>query len=163
MRARRRPAITALVDETDDLTPTAHPDRRPHRRPRTAITLTQSDFHDLVRLASAPLDDHEAALLSADRVTAAGRLPELPAERRRSLVARMGLFGLRHTIEGVRLGTIPSAQALAVELVELRPARGDVHADADAAGVELEARLEQMVERTKAERPEREPREPFVW
>lgn len=86
---------------------------------QTAITLTQADFHDLVTLASAPLDDLEAAMLSADRFTAEGRLTELAVIRRRSLLARFGLFGLRFAIEAVRLGTVTTAQALATELVQL--------------------------------------------
>jgi len=89
---------------------------------QTGRTLRRSEFLALVELARAPRDELDALLLSADRLCNAETamaptiVDAVPAEARRSLLARFGLFGIRLSTTLIRQG-IDTPGALAEELV----------------------------------------------
>jgi hypothetical protein len=85
----------------------------------TGRTLRQAEFNALAVLAAADRDYVEGLLLSADRFSR--ELPEgapdlPPAEVRRELLVRLGLFGVRIALPLIRQG-FADAPALAGELV----------------------------------------------
>ncbi|MGH3544735.1 MAG: dynamin family protein [Mycobacteriales bacterium] len=89
-------------------------------------TLRQTEYAALVALAEAPREEADAALLSADRFTAAGtvgvnrrgrsNVDTVSTHTRRELLDRFGLFGVRLAVTLIRQGA-DSPTALAVELV----------------------------------------------
>jgi len=78
----------------------------------TGRTLRQTEFTALTSLAALPREELDASLLSIDRFVRAAD----PAEARRDLVRRFGLFGIRVAASLIRQGTV-SPGALADELV----------------------------------------------
>jgi hypothetical protein len=85
----------------------------------TGRTLWQAEFDILADLAHAPRADMDDVLLSTERFLRSDRvevLSALPIERRRELLARFGIFGLRLAMMYIRQGRGSSA-ALAEELV----------------------------------------------
>ena len=82
-----------------------------------ARTLREVEFRALAQLASTPGPELEAALLTMDRFARPDILPHIPAELRRSLADRFGVFGIRLAVTLIRFGAT-SSTALAAELVE---------------------------------------------
>jgi hypothetical protein len=85
----------------------------------TGRTLWQAEFDALAALAAAPRADIEDVLLSTERFLRSDKvaaLAALPAQRRRDLLARFGIFGLRLAMMYIRQGR-DSSSALAAELV----------------------------------------------
>ncbi|GAC55416.1 MULTISPECIES: dynamin family protein [Gordonia] len=82
-----------------------------------ARTLREVEFRALAQLASTPGAELEAALLTMDRFARPDILPDIPADLRRSLAERFGVFGIRLAVTLIRFGAT-SSTALAAELVE---------------------------------------------
>lgn len=83
---------------------------------QAAGSLTAADHADLVAIAGTPPEALEPMLLSAIRFVAPrGGLPVDPA-RRRELVDRLGLFGLRLALSLLREGRVTSCEELAAGL-----------------------------------------------
>jgi len=85
----------------------------------TGRTLRQAEFTTLAALAAAPREDMDDILLSTHRFLRSDRVAALGAlsyERRKELLARFGIFGLRLSMMYVRQGR-DSSPALAAELV----------------------------------------------
>jgi 50S ribosome-binding GTPase len=85
----------------------------------TGRTLRQAEFDTLAALAAAPREDMDDVLLSTGRFLRSDRvavLAGLSYERRKELLERFGIFGLRLAMMYVRQGR-DSSPALAAELV----------------------------------------------
>jgi hypothetical protein len=85
----------------------------------TGRTLRQAEFATLASLAAAPRADMDDVLLSTQRFLRSdrvGALTSLSYERRKELLERFGIFGLRLAMMYVRQGR-DSSPALAAELV----------------------------------------------
>ncbi|MFE3191221.1 dynamin family protein [Nocardia sp. NPDC059240] len=82
-----------------------------------AATLRQREYDAFEALASIPVDDLTAALLSADRFAHPDLPLPVPAELRAHLAARFGLFGIRLAVTLIRLG-VRGSQALSAELTD---------------------------------------------
>jgi hypothetical protein len=85
----------------------------------TGRTLRQAEFTTLASLAAAPREDMDDILLSTHRFLRSDRVPalaEISYERRKDLLERFGIFGLRLAMMYVRQGR-DSSPALAAELV----------------------------------------------
>lgn len=80
-----------------------------------AATLRQREYAAFEALATVPVDDLAAALLSADRFARPDLPLPVPPELRAHLTARFGLFGIRLAVTLIRLGIRDSA-SLAAEL-----------------------------------------------
>ncbi|QGN34962.1 dynamin family protein [Microlunatus sp. Gsoil 973] len=82
-----------------------------------AVTFRQAEYQMLARLAAAPPEVTAELLLTADRF--ATRLAtEITELEREHLLDRMGLFGVRLSVELIRTGTVGSSQELAAALVK---------------------------------------------
>ena len=86
----------------------------------TAVTLRHDEFARIRTLADADRAEVDLALRSAAAFVATdgAGAGSLPADERRALLARFGLWGLRLSIALVRTGRAPSSPALAAALVE---------------------------------------------
>ncbi|NDK88710.1 Isoniazid-inducible protein iniC [Gordonia desulfuricans] len=82
----------------------------------TARTMRQREFRALSALASAPAEDLQLAMLSADRFTREESTLPLEAETRTHLIRRFGLFGIRIGVALVQ-GGVADANSLAEELL----------------------------------------------
>lgn len=82
----------------------------------TGLTLREDEAAALRALASLPDDERDELLLSADRFRAAGISPVAP-EVRAALLTRLGLFGVRYTVDALRTGRASTASDLSRELV----------------------------------------------
>ncbi|MGW4243940.1 dynamin family protein [Nocardia sp. NPDC004722] len=82
-----------------------------------AATLRQREYDAFEALASVPVDDLTAALLSADRFAHPNLPLPVPADLRAHLAARFGLFGIRLAVTLIRLG-VRGSQALSAELTD---------------------------------------------
>jgi dynamin family protein len=85
----------------------------------TGRTLRQAEFTTLASLAAAPREEMDDVLLSTHRFLRSDKvaaLAELSYERRKELLVRFGIFGLRLSMMYVRQGR-DSSPALAAELV----------------------------------------------
>ena len=82
-------------------------------------TLTQPEFQALSELASAPAAETEPLLLTADRL--ARRPSSIPVTQieRAHLLGRLGLFGVRKSVELLRTGTIRGSTALSEHLAQI--------------------------------------------
>ncbi|WP_067546702.1 dynamin family protein [Nocardia crassostreae] len=80
-----------------------------------AATLRQREFAAFAELATLPVDELSAALLSADRFARPDLPLPVPPELRAHLAARFGLFGIRLAVTLVRLG-VRDSHTLAAEL-----------------------------------------------
>lgn len=86
-----------------------------------AVTLRQAEYAALARLAAAPARDTDELLLTADRfatrptTSSAGIVTEIEREH---LLDRMGLFGVRLSIELIRTGAAGSSPDLAAALAD---------------------------------------------
>ena len=86
----------------------------------TGRTLRQSEFDTLATLAAAPREDMDDVLLSTHRFLRSDKVAALAAlsyERRKDLLERFGIFGLRLSMMYIRQGR-DSSPALAAELVK---------------------------------------------
>lgn len=83
-----------------------------------AATLRQDEYAVLQAVAAAPESERRILLLSADTFCDPERI-DIPAEARRNVLRRLGLFGVRYAVE--RLTTAPdqSATDLARELTDV--------------------------------------------
>jgi hypothetical protein len=80
-------------------------------------TLREQEFRALAAIAGADLNEVVNLLLTADRFTACTtRIPVLPAQRRQ-LLARLGVFGVRLSVQLIREGVATNAEDLARELL----------------------------------------------
>jgi len=85
----------------------------------TGRTLRQAEFQTLAALAAAPREDMDDILLSTQRFLRSDRvaaLADVSYERRKDLLERFGIFGLRLAMMYVRQGR-DSSPSLAAELV----------------------------------------------
>jgi hypothetical protein len=81
-------------------------------------TLREDEFRAVALLAEVPRDELGALLLTADRFARSESFAALSPEHRLRLIQRLGLYGLRHSVELVRSGQAPDAPTLARSLVE---------------------------------------------
>ncbi|WP_244976066.1 dynamin family protein [Nocardia huaxiensis] len=82
-----------------------------------AATLRQREYAAFEALATVPVQELTAALLSADRFARADLPLPVPPEMRGHLAARFGLFGIRLAVTLIRLG-VRDSESLATELVQ---------------------------------------------
>lgn len=80
-------------------------------------TLSEAEFTDLRTVARTDPDELASMLLSVDRFCDE-RYSVLEADRRRSLLQRFGLFGVRFAVDGLLEGRIDNADQLARVMVE---------------------------------------------
>lgn len=71
---------------------------------QTAATLTNADFADLLALAKAGESATAGILLSASRFTAPSRAVQVPPSARQRLLAMLGLYGVRLSINAIANG-----------------------------------------------------------
>ena len=83
----------------------------------TGLTLREDEAAALRVLAGLPSEDLDRLLLSTDRFVDPGR-SDLPAARRADLLERFGLFGLRWSINQIRVGGVVTASDLSRALIE---------------------------------------------
>ncbi|MBI2168874.1 MAG: dynamin family protein [Actinobacteria bacterium] len=83
----------------------------------SASTLRQEEFQALATLAGASGAEVDRLLRSADRFARSEVGGGLPAEQRRALVLRFGLFGVRLAVSLIRGGSAQTAGDLATALV----------------------------------------------
>jgi hypothetical protein len=88
------------------------------------VRLTEQEFQDVRRLAALAPAVTDAMLLSVDRFTAHRRFLPVETSPRRELLARLGLFGLRWSLEAVRSGAVADVTGLRAGLTT---ASGIVH------------------------------------
>jgi predicted GTPase len=81
----------------------------------TAATFREEEFAALRQLAAEDATLRSAILLSAGRFVGMPE-PSLTAERRRALLGRLGMFGVRLGVAALESGDAPSAPALAARL-----------------------------------------------
>lgn len=85
---------------------------------QSASTLRESEVAALRTLASASAADVERLLASADRFVDPAAKVEVPAEVRRDLLLRFGVYGVRLATTLLRSGEASTAQQLSVAMVE---------------------------------------------
>jgi predicted GTPase len=85
---------------------------------QTAVTLREDEYAALASLAAADRSVTEELLWSADRFGADQPGVEVDNDRRRALLDRMGLFGVRLSLALIRGSGAPSATQLAAALVD---------------------------------------------
>lgn len=106
-------------------------------------TLTEAQFRVLAQAAAEPADLLSYRLASVDRFTADDASP-VPAKARHDLLAQMGLFGVRLSIDLIRRGKTRSATDLAREML----ARSGIDQLRRTVAEELGARQEVLKART---------------
>lgn len=82
----------------------------------TAVTLTQSEYRMLERLAAVEASALDPLLLSVDRFVEARPETPLTSIEREQLLDRFGLFGIRISLSMIRRGVVSTSQELADEL-----------------------------------------------
>ncbi len=108
-----------------------------------AATLREDEFVDLATVARASPDQMADLLLTADRFVHYDTPVPLATDRRLALLDRLGLFGVRLSVELISTGAISSSPALASHLAEvsgLDRLRGVVLRQFDARARVLKAR-----------------------
>ena len=83
-----------------------------------AATLREAEYADLVRIAGASDEEIADVLLTADRFAGKQTGIAVPAERRARLLERLGLFGVRLSVEQIRSGTAKSSVDLSARLAD---------------------------------------------
>lgn len=83
---------------------------------QTAVTLREQEFRVLAGLARLPQALAADLMLTADRFARDDRGIEVAVPDRRQVLQRLGLFGVRYTVEAIRRREVSSAQELAVLL-----------------------------------------------
>ena len=81
-----------------------------------AGTLREAEFRALARLAALRADIYDELVLTVDRFGDAGSSVEVTELERRHLLGRLGLFGVRLSVDLIRSGTTSTATELAHEL-----------------------------------------------
>jgi hypothetical protein len=81
-------------------------------------TLREAEFAALARVAALPQAERSALLLTADRFRARDSTVDVTEIERTHLLERLGLFGVRLTVELIRTGATPDATTLAATLAE---------------------------------------------
>ena len=81
-----------------------------------AVTLREPEYRALSTLAQAPRADGDQLLLTADRFGYRQSSIEVTEIERQHLLSRLGLFGVRLSVELIRTGTVSSATELSREL-----------------------------------------------
>jgi hypothetical protein len=89
----------------------------------TGLTLREDEAASLRALAALPPEDLDGLLLSTDHFVDPAR-SSLPATRRADLLERLGLFGLRWSIDQIRVGGVVTASDLSRALTEASGIRG---------------------------------------
>jgi hypothetical protein len=79
-------------------------------------TLREPEFRTLATLAAAPRAECDALLLTADRFVSRPSTIAITELERAHLLARLGLFGVRISVELIRRGETTSATALSADL-----------------------------------------------
>ena len=80
--------------------------------------LRELEYRRLAKLAACPVEETEKLMLTADRFANAETSADIDEAARRALLARLGLFGVRLAVHGIRTGDIDSTAALATILRE---------------------------------------------
>ncbi|MEO5833995.1 MAG: dynamin family protein [Nakamurella sp.] len=80
------------------------------------VTLRESDFHLLQRLAGGTAEEIGELLLTADRFAARTSPIDITPAQRELLLNRLGLFGVRLSVELIRTGAVTDSSELAAEL-----------------------------------------------
>ncbi len=80
--------------------------------------LRELEYRRLVKLAACPAEETDKLMLTADRFANAETTSGLDEVARRALLARLGVFGVRLSVHGIRTGDIDSTAALATILRE---------------------------------------------
>jgi hypothetical protein len=86
---------------------------------QAGATLREDEFAALAAIATDPNHDVVDLLSTADRFVAESETLPVPAEVRRQLLDRLGLFGVRVSIEVIRTGRSTTSPAVAAELVRV--------------------------------------------
>ena len=84
-----------------------------------AATLREAEFVPLARIAQAPPEDIARLLLTVDRLQAERASVEVTQIERSHLLSRLGLYGVRLSVELIRSGAISNATGLADHLAEV--------------------------------------------
>ena len=84
-----------------------------------AATLREAEYADLVRIARASDEEIADVLLTADRFAGKQTGIAVPAERRARLLERLGLFGVRLSVEQIRTGAATSSVELSAGLADV--------------------------------------------
>ncbi len=84
----------------------------------TALTWREDEMADLRTIAAVAPEMIERSVLSGDHFCAADTLTEVSAARRRALLDRLGLYGLRMSLDAMQRGTAVSATDLAAHLLD---------------------------------------------
>ncbi|GIJ43232.1 GTPase [Virgisporangium aliadipatigenens] len=79
-------------------------------------TLREDEYRTLAAVAAAPTEDAIDLMLTADRFGSPDATVKVPVAARRAVLARLGLFGVRHSVQLIRGKQAPNAQALAAAL-----------------------------------------------
>jgi len=80
-------------------------------------TLRETEFRALAQLAALPDERRTALLLTVDRIAQAGADFDVTPLERQHLLQRLGLFGVRLSVELIRTGVTRDAASLGLELV----------------------------------------------
>jgi hypothetical protein len=83
------------------------------------MTLRESEYRALAQIATAPADQLEDLLLTADRFCAEHVSVPLIRSDRQHLIDRLGLFGLRYAVLAIGSGQVSSANELALRLTRI--------------------------------------------
>lgn len=84
----------------------------------TGYTLQESEFAHLRTVSQLPDDQLDLLLLSTERFSGSA-LSVLPVDVRHRLLVRLGMFGVRFSIDAIRKGSVSTATDLANALVEV--------------------------------------------
>jgi len=82
---------------------------------QAAMTLTEDQYRQIQQIAELPHDEADALVLTVDRLVERGNAL-LGAGVADTLLASLGLFGVRLSVSLIRLGVAPNAGALSEEL-----------------------------------------------
>ena len=84
----------------------------------TGYTLQEQEFAHLKTVAQLPDDQLDLLLLSTERFSGSA-LSALPVDVRHRLLVRLGMFGVRYSVDSIRAGRVKTATDLANALVEV--------------------------------------------
>jgi hypothetical protein len=85
---------------------------------QAGATLREEEFRQLASIAADRRHDLVEVVLTADRFVSSGIDLEVPAAARRRLLDRLGLFGVRLSLDLLRRGTVTSSPELAAALID---------------------------------------------
>lgn len=85
---------------------------------QASATLRQSEYNLLARIAALPTDQLDVLTASADRFVDHDLVANVVSTDREQLLRRLGLFGVRQALIGIRNGTVDDAPSLAQHLFE---------------------------------------------